>query len=250
MPDFVKDPHMADVFELIHTSPKIHLALEWIFGSKQGTAKHEYRYIQHNDIGLNIHTSEWHKDRLNGPVRGYEIHDPWSVVDGQRYQIVKVGMYMEDHEDPWDHTALRVMPGSHNATEIPRSKTVKFLHPAAGDICIWDQRISHRGQGVRPSYEQLVPEQKNTSGRKELLDSSATRILLQMGYGMNNIHTDFFERGTVMRQELMYSPDCNGAYNSCALAKVHADLKKHGWYREKCFGYKTCPWWGQPGPTK
>ena len=56
----------------------------------------------------------------------------------------------------------------------------KYINSSLGDVIIFDQRITHRGQNN--NY------------------SNIDRILISMGFGKNNIFTKEFEEGTKKRQ--------------------------------------------------
>mmetsp|Transcript_9885 Transcript_9885/g.20990 ORF Transcript_9885/g.20990 Transcript_9885/m.20990 type:complete len:480 (-) Transcript_9885:25-1464(-) len=241
IPDFRKDPYLADIFEAVHTNEKVHAAMRQIFGGRMGHGKGQYRFLSHNDIGMNV-KSAWHKDRLSGIYRGYESHSPWDVVDGEEMRVVKVGMYLQDHSNPWDHTALRVVTGSHNVSQIPGEKfNIRFLHPSKGDVIIFDQRITHGGQGQRSQQDHVAADEMNTTGPGEMLGMSGRRIMMQLGYGWNNRHSDDFETGTVMRQRLFQSDECgHNGYSPCARRVVQADFKKRG-IRYECDNAAVCP---------
>lgn len=85
-------------------------------------------------------------------------------------------IYLEDHSN--DNNALKVVSKSHMEREIITDKFIQ-LKPKLGDIVIFDQRITHTG--ADNVYED-------------------DRILLSFGFGKNNIFTDNFEKGTVIRQ--------------------------------------------------
>jgi CMP-N-acetylneuraminic acid synthetase/ectoine hydroxylase-related dioxygenase (phytanoyl-CoA dioxygenase family) len=147
----------------------IHKYLKKIFGDS------DYRFCSHNDIGIN-RVVGWHKDKLNGEVSKYEEHDIWNEYKDTKYKIVKLLIYLEDHSN--DNDGLQLVPGSHLIRDIHNKGRI-HLHPKKGDAIIFDQRITHRGQ---------------ESASKD------NRILISFGFGKNNIFTDEFEKGTVIRQ--------------------------------------------------
>ena len=67
-----------------------------------------------------------------------------------------------------------------------REKKVKLISEFVedlnelGDVIIFDQRITHRGMVKQVKYP---------------------RILISFGFGKNNIFTDNFEKGTIVRQD-------------------------------------------------
>lgn len=134
-----------------------------------------FRFCSHNDIGVSRGVG-WHKDRLNGSYREHETVDLWSQSQGERHEIVKVLVYLQDHSNNDD--GLKLVPGSHLSRDIDTKKWIQ-LRPALGDVVIFDQRITHRGM----EKQSRVP-----------------RILVSFGFGKNNVFTDNFERGTRARQ--------------------------------------------------
>lgn len=132
-------------------------------------------FCRHNDIGIN-RVVGFHKDKLNNEYEEFETINIWNTHEGQKHEIVKVLIYLEDHSN--DNSALKVIPGSHLKSNI-EINNVKQLKPELGDVIIFDQRITHRGM-----------EKKIKS----------TRILVSFGFGKNNIFTDNFEKGTIVRQ--------------------------------------------------
>ena len=140
-----------------------------IFGSDN------YRFCSHNDLGINLVVG-WHKDKLNGEYAKYQSHHIWKSHQGQSHEIVKVLIYLQGHTDNKD--GLQVVPRSHLTPKI-EAKNKVILQPKLGDVIVFDQRITHRGM------ERMV---------------KGSRILVSFGFGKNNIFTDEFEKGTVLRQ--------------------------------------------------
>jgi hypothetical protein len=170
LPDFLEIPELAAVAAL-QRSPTLKAALDDCF---QGQP---YRFCGHSDIGINRVVSGWHKDILNGAYTHYMKTSPWSTGPaGEQYRILKVGIYLEDHTD--DPNALQVVPGSHLHADMGTIGAVR-LKPALGDCVIFDQRITHRGM------------ERQVEG---------SRIMVSLGYGVNNFYTDGFEAGTRSRQ--------------------------------------------------
>ena len=168
IPDFLGSHNLPMTHKLKY-SHKVHDTLKMIFGDDN------YRFCSHNDIGVNRIVG-WHKDKLNGDVEKYQVHDIWGEHEGDKHEIVKVLTYLEDHSN--DNDGLKLVPGSHMKREINGTGAI-LLHPKKGDVIIFDQRITHRGM------------------ERQCKDS---RILVSMGFGKNNIFTDEFEKGTIIRQ--------------------------------------------------
>jgi hypothetical protein len=168
IPDFIKKKGMEKTSEL-KNNEKILEALRDIFNGDN------FRFCSHNDIGIN-RVVGWHKDKLNGEVSKYETIDIWSEHNGEKHEIVKVLIYLENHDS--NNDGLKLVPGSHLKRKIDPKGHIQ-LKPELGDVIIFDQRITHRGMAKQVRYP---------------------RILVSFGFGKNNIFTDNFEKGTVVRQ--------------------------------------------------
>ena len=134
-----------------------------------------YRFCSHNDIGINRIVG-WHKDKLNGKYANYEKNDIWKEYNGEKHEIVKVLIYLQDHDKLKD--GLKLVPKSHLDKNIKINNYID-VKSKIGDIIIFDQRITHRG---------MINQVKEP------------RILISFGFGKNNIFTDNFEKGTILRQ--------------------------------------------------
>jgi ectoine hydroxylase-related dioxygenase (phytanoyl-CoA dioxygenase family) len=161
--------HNLPITHKLKDSHRVHDSLKMIFGDNN------YRFCSHNDIGIN-RVVGWHKDKLNNNYAKYQIHDIWAEHEGEKHEIVKVAVYLQDHGN--NNGALQVVPGSHLQRELKFGGSI-YLHPKKGDVVIFDQRITHRGMDA---------------------PCADTRILVSMGFGKNNIFTDEFEQGTILRQ--------------------------------------------------
>lgn len=168
IPDFIKYKEFNITKNIINNT-KINDALKDIFNGD------DYRFCSHNDIGINRIVG-WHKDKLNGKHASYETVNIWSNHNGEKHEIVKVLIYLQDHSD--NNDGLKIVPKSHLNPQIDSSNYIQ-LHPSVGDVLIFDQRITHRGMDKQ---------------------SSNQRILVSFGFGKNNIFTDNFEKGTIARQ--------------------------------------------------
>jgi hypothetical protein len=168
IPDFIKSSQLEKTTKL-KDNEQIHIALKDIFDGI------DYRFCSHNDIGIN-RIAGWHKDKLNGAVAKYETVNIWKEHNGQKHEIVKVLIYLETHENNDD--GLKLVPRSHLNPKKDTSNHIQ-LNPELGDVIIFDQRITHRGMERQVIYP---------------------RILVSFGFGKNNIFTDNFEKGTIIRQ--------------------------------------------------
>lgn len=168
IPDFIKKDGLKETAKLKDNN-KIHKALIEIFNG------YNYRFCSHNDIGIN-RICPWHKDKLNGSLSKYETVNIWGIYEGERHEIVKVLIYLEGHKN--NNNGLKLVPRSHLNPRIDSNGSIQ-LRPKMGDVIIFDQRITHRGMSKQVRYP---------------------RILVSFGFGKNNIFTDNFEKGTIIRQ--------------------------------------------------
>ena len=168
IPNFIQHVNLSKTSQL-KDDKNIQDALIDIFGTTN------YRFCSHNDIGINRIVG-WHKDRLNNEYRKYESVDIWDEHKGEQHEIFKVLIYLQNHQD--NNDGLKIVHGSHLNRNIETKKNI-HLKPGLGDVIIFDQRITHRGM------EKQVKQK---------------RILVSFGFGKNNIFTDNFEKGTVIRQ--------------------------------------------------
>lgn len=166
-PDWIKEQKLSSLYEKWQ-SKNIEGIIENLIGEK-------VEFVGHNDLHLNRNAG-WHKDRLNNEARKFELNSPWETVDGETMKIYKVNFYMQSHIN--NHDGLTVVRGSHKTENMAISGQLLQLCPAIGDITVFDQRITHMGRW---------------SGGYD-------RLLLCMGYGVNNIFFDQFKQGTEFRQ--------------------------------------------------
>ncbi len=143
----------------------------------------DYRLCSHNDIALNRVNYEWHKDILEKRWESYQKADLWKELDGQKYNIIKVLIYCQDHTK--DDHALKIIPkshlesGKHSISEQEVKGRGFRLHPKVGDVLFFDSRMTHKGQDSQDSKD---------------------RILVTMTFGKNNIFTNEYESGIIARQ--------------------------------------------------
>ena len=168
IPDFISTGHFPKTSS-IRNDPKLLEILTDILGTS-------FRFCSHNDIGIN-RICDWHKDKLNRDMSKYETVNIWKPHNNEKHEIVKVLIYLQDHKN--NNDGLRIVPGSHLNPKIETAGSI-LLHPQIGDVIIFDQRITHRGM-------------ENFMGEEN-------RILVSFGFGKNNIFTDNFEKGTIIRQ--------------------------------------------------
>lgn len=169
-PDFIRDTHFTDLIPLLKLND-IHNVMKQIFQAP-------FHLCFHNDIGLN-RIVNWHKDTLNNQYKIYQKTNIWQDHDGEHHEIYKCLIYLQDHT--FDNHGLCLIEGSHIEPFINTdNKRMKQIHTSPGDIIIFDQRLTHRGQIDR--------------------DIKNDRLLVSLGFGKNNIFTKEFEEGTIKRQ--------------------------------------------------
>jgi len=169
-PDFLNDNDYKGLIPLLKLN-EIHHLMKQIF-------KAPFHLCMHNDIGIN-RIVNWHKDTLNNQYKIYQKKNIWSEYNNESHEIYKFLIYLQDHHNNID--GLTLIEKSHLIPEIIIDENnKKYINSSLGDIIIFDQRITHRGQN-------------NNYGNLD-------RILISMGFGKNNIFTKEFEEGTKKRQ--------------------------------------------------
>ena len=165
-PDWVNDKKCEPIMWLLSDS-RIDKILKESIGEN-------YIFLEHNDIHMDRIVG-WHKDRLSGAGKKYEKHNPWLTVNGEKQQIYKLNIYLQDHSV--DGHALALKEKTH-LSEYNDGKEIS-INPKIGDIILFDQRMTHRGQ---------------------LKKYKEPRLLISLGYGIPNIFSEEFILGTMARQ--------------------------------------------------
>jgi len=169
-PDFLRDPNFKDLIPLLRLND-IHNIMKNIF-------KAPFHLCYHNDIGIN-RIVNWHKDTLNNQYKVYQKKNIWEEYEGEKHEIYKFLIYLQDHSI--NNNGLQLIEKSHlNPFINIDAENKKYINSKIGDIVIFDQRITHRGQFE--NYNKI------------------NRILISLGFGKNNIFTKEFEDGTQKRQ--------------------------------------------------
>jgi len=119
--------HRAPFMRDLITHPRIVEVARALIGPK-------FVYAHHSDLQFNKITN-WHKDN-----RG--ANDYIADATGETYNIYKFAFYLEDHTH--DDHALAVIPKSHLSPNRSIASPVR-LHPALGDMVVFDQRLTHNG---------------------------------------------------------------------------------------------------------
>ena len=166
-PDFIKVEMLKPILSHI-SNKKLDNIIEDIIGEP-------VEFISHNDLHINRDVG-WHKDILQNEAQDF-WEDPWEIKTGDTMKIYKVNIYLQDHTIR--EAALQVRMGSHLNDKMGKGKGIN-IKPKTGDIVIFDQRIDHRGSWSK----------------------DYTRILICMGYGVNNSFFNKFKEGTELRQNI------------------------------------------------
>lgn len=169
-PDFLRDSMFKDLIPLLKLND-IHNIMKSIFNAP-------FHLCYHNDIGIN-RIVNWHKDTLNNQYKIYQKKNIWLEHEGEKHEIYKFLIYLQDHST--NNNGLQLIEKSHLNPSINITiENKKYINSSVGDIIIFDQRITHRGQFE--NYNKI------------------DRILISLGFGKNNIFTKEFEEGTQKRQ--------------------------------------------------
>tara|TARA_Y100001970_G_scaffold76688_1_gene97359 strand:- start:56222 stop:56881 length:660 start_codon:yes stop_codon:yes gene_type:complete len=165
-PDWIKESNLKKVLDLYQVENIRNIITE--------NVGEEVHFIGHNDLHLNRSVG-WHKDRLNGETRKFEVNSPWEKVDGETMKIYKVNLYLQDHSNNNDGFTVRV--GSHSSPNMNEGH-IKQIYPNLGDIILFDQRITHMAKW----------------------SGGYNRFLICMGFGVKNCFFEQFKKGTEFRQ--------------------------------------------------
>ncbi len=189
-------------------------ALAWLYSSAEVVAlfrralgTDDIVFTGHCDIHCDIR-SGWHKDSGNGPgdyFRGDYFAAP-------QCKVYKMAIYLQDHVG--DGSGLNVDPRSHH-TAACKPAAPLALDTAAGDVVLFDVRLSHSGQ--RPNaferFLQLAGKPARLlrhTDRNPILSDIHHRTLkagvrnrrfsIFFTFGFPNAFTDDFARGNMRRQ--------------------------------------------------
>ncbi len=166
----------------------------------------EVKYLQHSDLQAGFSAVSWHRDNVH---RTYGVGRDWEEDDEDPYDLVRVGIYLQSHEE--SNFSLGFIPGSHRFTGEGSSfqrtmnewkfkamgglawigPTFQNLTPGAewvptdpGDCIIFDPRILHSGSYIE-----------------------ALKLSMFVGYGVPSQHfADLQNYYRHVRPELGYEP--------------------------------------------
>ena len=214
--DWLSDAALKPLADMLHGSAALHDALRRVFGAWK------YRGpLSRAEMTID-RRSDWHIDKVHGEFLPFmnvfrgrpssanangDLHFKY-LPDGKPYRIVTVAFYLQDHSN--DSRSLTFRPGGHvGCTQggevvaeehaggrslcVPQSARAgtlmhppgmptTTLHPAKGDLVIFDTRLPHRGQD-------------KSSGLRRLFAGQQHRILASLTYGAaDNAFSDAYDR--------------------------------------------------------
>lgn len=201
---------LAPIFDDLVGLESLREALQMLLGP--------HRVLARNEVYVN-RWGNWHKDRTYAALRLYEREarpsrdvlarvaragfasgsfEAWHVAHAaanETQRIVTVTAYLQDHRT--NQQALSVQPGTHREGpegESPFLPEETTLHPALGDLLLFDSDLTHRA--MRP--EAVVQQELSPTTRL-----NRTAISLSFGTQAAPHATEAFERGFALRSALL-----------------------------------------------
>ena len=201
-----------------------------IVGAVSEAAGSPVQFTFEADIHKNFIVGKWHKDTGEQVMpRGYfDLDDPFDRDD---CRVVKVGIYLQDHTKGG---GLTVRPGSHRTSALDAGHETPVL-TEAGDLVLFDVRISHRG--VRPNLldkavylaTRILPAARRASAvdavreRLMALRHQSPRVAVYLAYGIPNPQTTTFASRNHRRQQTQ-----TGGDDPAHEQELAAELAEHG----------------------
>jgi hypothetical protein len=158
------------------------------------------------DLHRNFLASSWHRDTGEGHMPGgYFGVDP---LGRQDCRIVKLALYLQDHVSGG---GLHLRPGSHRC-KVVDGLPEHDVASCAGDVVIFDVRMSHRGARPRPTDQVLraVAKLPSRSGRPRSADAyrrrfnaalhRPDRLVVYFAFGLANDNSESFATRNMRRQ--------------------------------------------------
>ena len=106
-------------------------------------------FLHHSDAHVDTLAGKgWHTDAINNSdgrqgkkwKDDYVTKDYWSVVDGEKYCVIRLAFYLQEHHNNSD--GLFVVAGSHIKNQLTKELYIKTK---LGDVILFDARLQHRG---------------------------------------------------------------------------------------------------------
>ena len=158
------------------------------------------------DLHRNFLASSWHRDTGEGHMPGgYFGLDPLGRDD---CRIVKLALYLQDHEQGG---GLHLRPGSHR-NKVVEGLPEKDVASHAGDVVIFDVRMSHRGRRPTLTDQALraVAKLPSTPGHSRSADAyrrrfnavlhRPDRLAVYFAFGLANGNSEAFAKRNMRRQ--------------------------------------------------
>lgn len=215
----VKVPDLSFIF----AHPRILAVLKQVLGDTNVV------FTGHCDIHMNL-LSGWHKDSGETVPGGY-FTGPYMTSPDCR--VFKVAIYLQDTNQRDCFTARR---GSHRETDLGVGQAVHALS-RAGDIVVFDVRVTHTGQlpdpvekGLKGLSLAINRRQRDredpawVSGIKKLywkLIGRRDRLAVFFTFGADNSFTDDFAEANMSRQDRV-GAECGAAGLPPELARALA----------------------------
>jgi hypothetical protein len=192
--------------------------LNWLFYHpkilaimRQLLGQEKIMFTSHCDLHCRT-LSAWHKDDgmtvMEGGYFGYPTYDKKDC------KVYKVALYLQDHYH--NKGGLTVRKGSHKLSKINQGEEV-YLKTKAGDIVIFDVRLTHTGQRdvvpleflqqpnnlIKKGLKKIVnvPPQESDKYLKKIYDTLfGDRLSIFFTYGLPNEYTRNFAINNMKRQ--------------------------------------------------
>ncbi len=189
----------------IFYQPKILAVMRQLLGQE------EIMFTSHCDLHCRT-LSAWHKDDGMKVMEGGYFGFP--AYDQEDCKVYKVALYLQDHDH--NQAGLTVRKGSHKFSDINQGEEV-YLKTKAGDIIIFDVRLTHTGQRdvapinflQKPNYLikkglnkiLKISPQKTDQYLKKIYDNLyGDRLSVFFTYGLPNDYTKNFAINNMKRQ--------------------------------------------------
>lgn len=133
-------PHAGDLLSNPHLGGARFVLDERILRAAGGILRGALCYFGDSSLSVDIGAMGFHKDN---PDR----EDPEAPDWQSPYNVIRVGLYLQDHA--WHSGGLAVRDRSHLAIDTRKGRPIA-LPTNAGDVVIWSLRTTHSGYATRP----------------------------------------------------------------------------------------------------
>lgn len=185
--------------------PKILAVMRQLLGQEK------IMFTSHCDLHCRT-LSAWHKDDGMTVMEGGYFGFP--AYDREDCKVYKVALYLQDHDH--NKAGLTVRNGSHKLSALNQGEEV-YLPTKAGDIVVFDVRLTHRGQRSVVPVEFLekpnhlikkglnkvfkISHKKSDRYFKKIYDTLyGDRLSIFFTYGLPNEYTKNFAINNMKRQ--------------------------------------------------